>query len=64
MQGVLAQKRDDVVFFKKYGEKEVEVMGVSYRELDRMRVIIHMYQGVGYFLFYLRVKSFVFKTAR
>ena len=40
------------MFFKKYGNKEVEVMGVSFGGLDRMLVISNMYQGVRYVCFF------------
>ena len=46
------------MFFKKYGKKEVCVMGLSLRGLDRMLQISHVYHRVGCFFF--RVKLFLF----
>ena len=40
------------MFFKKYGNKGVEVMGVSFGGLDRMLVISNMFQGVRYVCFF------------
>ena len=40
------------MFFKKYGNKEGEVMGVSFGGLDRMLVISNMYQWVRYVCFF------------